>query len=82
MKHSTNTLKTVFKNSILKIAFCSQVLLISFAIPLLYYVSVTTNTEAPQKHLKVITNKGKKALVADERTGNEATVQFPGFLHI
>lgn len=83
MKQSTNNLKTALKNSILKIAFCGQLLIISFAIPFLYYVSVTTNNETtPTKHLKVITNKGKKALAAEEKTGSEGTIHFPCFLHI
>ena len=83
MKQSTNNLKSLIKNSILKVAFCSQVLIISLSIPVLYYVSVTANNDpAPQKHWKVITNKGKKAMAAIMKTGSRETVQLPGFLHI
>lgn len=83
MKHSTNNLKTVFTNSIVKIAFCTQLMIASLAVPFLYYVGVTTSTGTqPEKHVRVITNKGKKVMAADEKTeAREQSVSL-GFLHI
>ncbi|HUS01425.1 MAG TPA: hypothetical protein VMY77_06850 [Chitinophagaceae bacterium] len=72
MKQST-TLTRALQNLITKIFFCSQVIIISSALPSLFYIGITHNNESkPKKHL-LITNKGKKTLVSAEKAGKIIT---------
>lgn len=82
MKQSA-TLTRALQNSIMKIFFCSQVIIISLALPSLFYVGITYNNDnesMPKKHL-LITNKGKKTFVSAEEAG-EAVRYSPALMHI
>ena len=80
MKHSTTTVKAL-QNLITKIFFCSQLIIISSALPSLFYVGITHNNERKtEKHL-LITNKGKRTLVSAEEAGGDIK-SSPAFMHI
>ena len=81
MKQSTTTVTRALQNVITKIFFCSQVIIISSALPSLFYVGITHNNELkPKKHL-LITNKGKKTLVSAEEAGGTIK-SSPAFMHL
>lgn len=79
MKHSANTLETSLLNGARKIFFCSQLIVISLAIPSLFYVGISHNHDAvearPKQHI-IITNKGKKILASDERTADVTITKY------
>jgi hypothetical protein len=80
MKQSTNTLRSL-QNLVTKVFFCSQLIIISSALPSLFYVGITHNNEKrAAKHL-LITNKGKRTLVSAEEAGG--TIKYsPAFMHV
>ncbi|MDB5200454.1 MAG: hypothetical protein JWO92_2417 [Chitinophagaceae bacterium] len=82
MKHSTNNLITALKSFVMKVAFCSQLLLISLALPSLFYVGITYNNEGLQKKNLHLTNKGKKILATDKGENEKTIKYFPAFLQL
>ena len=80
MKHSASNFNKALQDLIRKIFFCSQLIIISLALPLLYYVSISYNIDTTQKNKDVqkhviMTNKGKKLLVLDKTETNE-TIKY------
>ena len=75
MKHSISNSTATLKNLSIKLLFCTQVLVISLALPSLYYVGISYNEEKQKKHFK-LTNKGKKTLVFDEKANSENTARY------
>jgi hypothetical protein len=69
MKHSN--FAAVLSNTTKKLLFCSQLIIVTMALPSLYYVGVTHNTpkkkDAQNKHM-IMTNKGKKLFFEKETT--------------
>ena len=72
MKNSISNLTATLKHVSIKLLFCAQVLVISLALPSLYYMSVSYDEVQQKKHYK-LTNKGKKTLVFDEKAKIENT---------
>jgi len=72
MKHSISNLSSTLKSLTIKILFCSQLLVISLALPSLYYVGISYNEGKQKKHIK-LTNKGKKTFVYDENANRDNT---------
>ena len=76
MKHSINNLSSTLLNGMKKLFFCSQVIIISLAVPSLFYVGISYNNDiAVKKHL-ILTNKGKKFLASDNEERNERTIKY------
>ena len=75
MKHSISNLTATLKNLSIKLLFCGQVLIITLALPSLYYVGISYNEGKQKSHYK-LTNKGKKTLVYDEKANRDNTARF------
>lgn len=71
--YNSSYLSTVLHN-LKKTLFWGQIIIISMALPTLYYVGVTYNTDK-EKHL-IMTNKGKKTIVSEEKAGNSNTIKL------
>ena len=82
MKHSTNTLSNTVLNAMKKVFFCSQLTLISFAVPSLFYVGITHNNENTAKKQVMLTNKGKKFLATDTEEKSGTIKYTPAFMQI
>jgi hypothetical protein len=66
MKQSANLIP-VLKQGALKLFFCSQLFIIILALPSLFYVGITYNSDsndASPKKTMTMTTKGKKILAA------------------
>lgn len=74
MKHSISNLAAV-KHISVKLLFCGQVLILSLALPSLFYVGISYNEGKQKNHYK-LTNKGKKTLVYDEKANRVNTARF------
>ena len=86
MKYSINRSVTTAKILFIKIYFCAQLVIVSVALPMLYYLGVShniasNNNDTKQKHL-IITNKGSKRLATNENAGNEIVKYNPAFWEI
>ena len=89
MKYSINRSVTTAKILFIKIYFCAQLVIVSVALPMLYYAGVShnvasdknNNNDTKQKHL-IITNKGSKRLATNENAGNEIVKYNPAFWEI
>ncbi len=75
MKHSTSMSKTRLKNVAVKVFSCSQIIVLSVAIPLLYYTGITYNNVNNHKQHLIKTNKGKKMFATSEKINNK-TVKY------
>ena len=75
MKHSISHLTATLKHVSIKVLFCGQVLILSLALPSLFYVGISYNEGKQKTHYK-LTNKGKKTLVYDEKENRDNTARF------
>ena len=77
MKNSNSSYLSTVLHNLKKTFFWAQIIIISLAVPSLYYVGITYNNDKVQEKHLLITNKGKKTLASEEKTAGNIIKYVP-----